>query len=111
MKPKFLSGVILLVFGLNINAQEFKNANPKDIALFPQQNDLRNTLNISGIWKFKKDADDIGEKEKWFSGLKESVPIAVPGSWNEQFEDIRDYMGLVWYEQNSYVPKTWKGQR
>ncbi len=108
---KLLLGCMAYYIAMNVNAQEFKVADVKDIALFPQQNDLRNTLNISGIWKFKKDADAVGEKEQWFNGLKESFPIAVPGSWNEQFEDIRDYMGLVWYEQNSYVPKTWKGQR
>jgi beta-glucuronidase len=36
---------------MNANAQEFNNANAKDNALFPQQNDLRNKLNISGIWQ------------------------------------------------------------
>ena len=108
---KLLLGYMVCFMAMNVNAQEFKVADVKDIALFPQQNDLRNTLNISGIWKFKKDSAGVGENEQWFNGLKESTPIAVPGSWNEQFEDIRDYMGLVWYEQNSYVPKTWKGQR
>ncbi len=111
---KFIIHFLLLFAVVNLQAQQpinFKAADVKDIALFPQQNDLRNALNISGIWQFKKDGDGKGEKEQWYNGLKQSVPIAVPGSWNEQFEDIRDYMGLVWYEQNSYVPKTWKGQK
>jgi beta-glucuronidase len=108
---KLLFGCMAYFMVMNVNAQEFKIADVKNIVLFPQQNDVRNTLNISGIWKFKKDSTGVGEKEQWFNGLKESVPIAVPGSWNEQFEDIRDYMGLVWYQQNSYVPKSWKGQK
>jgi beta-glucuronidase len=95
----------------NSNAQVFKIADTKDISLYPQQNDIRNALNLSGIWKFKKDAANVGEAQQWCNGLTESTPIAVPGSWNEQFEDMRDYMGLAWYEQNSYVPKSWKGQR
>jgi len=29
-------------------------------------------MNISGIWKFRKDADGSGESQKWFDGLRES---------------------------------------
>lgn len=99
------------MLSLSLAAQEWKMADVKNIGLFPQQNELRNAINISGIWKFKKDETNIGEKEQWFNGLSNSVSIAVPGSWNEQLEDIRDYMGHVWYEQNSYVPASWKGQK
>ena len=108
-KSRLACLVSLLV--LQLNAQEFKTSDPNDISLFPQQNDFRNALNISGIWKFKKDTAAVGEKEQWYNGLTNSQPIAVPGSWNEQLEDSRDYMGLVWYEQNSYVPVVWRSQR
>jgi len=97
---------VLLAF-----AQEFKLSDPKDIALYPQQNEYRNTLNLSGIWNFKKDSLNVGEKEQWFNGLKESRSIAVPGSWNEQFEDTRDYMDVAWYEKETYIPNSWKGER
>ena len=30
-----------------------------------QQNEVRNTLNLSGIWQFKKDSTDVREKENW----------------------------------------------
>lgn len=96
---------------LHLQAQKTAPANTQDIALFPQQNDLRNTMNLSGIWKFKKDSTGVGEAEQWYNGLKETVPMAVPGSWNEQYEDIRDYLGIAWYEQNTFVPKTWNGQK
>ncbi len=111
MKKILLLIFLFTVSHLNGYSQDFRVANESDIALFPQQNDIRNTLNISGIWNFKKDSSGVGEKNNWFNGLAESTPIAVPGSWNEQFEDIRDYMGLAWYEQNSYIPKSWKGQK
>lgn len=90
---------------------DFPKADPALIALYPQQNEYRNTLNISGIWKFKKDSLGIGENQQWYQGLTNSKSIAVPGSWNEQLEELRDYMGVVWYEQDTYVPQGWKGQK
>jgi beta-glucuronidase len=103
--------IILCMSVMLANAQEFKSADSKDIALYPQQNEYRNTLNLSGIWNFRIDSLNVGEKEQWFNGLKESRSIAVPGSWNEQFEDTRDYMDLAWYEKETYIPSSWKGQR
>lgn len=111
MKSRFTYSIIFMLLGMNIFAQQFKSADAKDIALFPQQNDSRNTLNLSGIWNFKKDSLGIGEKEQWFNGLKECRSIAVPGSWNEQFDDMRDYLDLAWYEKETYIPGGWKGQR
>ena len=92
-------------------AQSFSSADPSRIGLFPQQNDLRNTLNLSGIWQFRKDSLEVGESQSWQNGLKDTRSIAVPGSWNEQFTDSRDYLGMVWYEKETYVPSPWKGQR
>lgn len=56
--------------------------------LYPLQNDVRNKLDLSGIWDFKTDPDGVGEHEGWFNGLTGARPIAVPGSWNEQYEDL-----------------------
>ncbi len=78
--------------------------------LYPQQNDLRNTLDLSGFWDFRLDAGEVGEQEEWFNGLKASRIIAVPGSWNEQFQDTRDYLGVAWYARQFYAPKGWQGQ-
>ena len=50
----------------------------------------------------------IGEREHWFEGLTDYRSIAVPGSWNEQFSDMRDYLDWVWYETETYVPSSWK---
>ena len=95
MKSRFLfSFLVLITLTSGVSAQELKAANPKDIALFPQQNDIRNTLNLSGIWKFKKDSAGVGEKEKWYTGLNNYRSIAVPGSWNDQFDDMHSSKGL-----------------
>jgi beta-glucuronidase len=107
----FIKILLLQILFSNICiAQTFKTAEIKDIALFPQQNSTRNAVNLSGIWQFKLDSQDVGESRNWFNGLTETRSIAVPGSWNEQFEDIRDYMGAVWYESKAFVPKSWNGQ-
>lgn len=111
MKSTLFSSILLILFSISGYAQSFQTADPKSISLFPQQNDFRNTLNLSGIWKFKKDSLGLGEKEAWFDGLKDYRSIAVPGSWNEQFDDMRDYLNWAWYETETYVPESWKGQR
>ncbi|MCA9839832.1 MAG: beta-glucuronidase [Trueperaceae bacterium] len=79
--------------------------------LYPQQNDVRNVLELSGLWQFKLDPSDVGEAEAWFNGLQDSRLIAVPGSWNEQFEDTRDYLGVAWYALETFVPKSWQSER
>ena len=79
--------------------------------LYPIQNDFRNKLDISGIWDFQTDPDEIGAENGWFNGLPESRPMAVPGSWNEQYEDIFNYFGLSWYVKRTYIPQSWKGDR
>jgi beta-glucuronidase len=79
--------------------------------LYPQQNQVRNTLDLSGIWDFQTDPEELGAQQAWFNGLDQPRPIAVPGSWNEQHEDLFNYLGLAWYLKRSYVPSSWKGQR
>lgn len=79
--------------------------------LYPIQNDTRNKLDLSGMWDFLPDTEEIGEQNGWQNGLPEPRPIAVPGSWNEQYEDLFNYLGLSWYFKRTYVPASWKGQR
>ena len=79
--------------------------------LYPIQNEIRNKLDISGIWDFKTDPDRVGEAAGWTNGLTGSRPMAVPGSWNEQYEDLFGYLDLAWYVKRVYVPSGWKGQR
>ncbi len=79
--------------------------------LYPIQNGVRNKLDISGIWDFRIDPDHIGEAEGWANGLDEARPMAVPGSWNEQYDDLFGYLDLAWYVKKVYVPSGWKDQR
>ena len=33
--------------------------------LYPIQNDIRNVFDLSGIWDFRADPDEVGEREGW----------------------------------------------
>lgn len=79
--------------------------------LYPIQNQVRNRLDLSGIWQFKVDAQEVGEAEGWYNGLDASRPIAVPGSWNEQYSDLALYLGMAWYVRTVQIPPGWQGER
>lgn len=102
--------VALLLSGTPGWSQSFTQTDPTDIALYPMRNDFREVQDLSGIWNFKVDSLDQGEDRQWYQGLPDDGTldvIAVPGSWNEQKQGLRDYMGTVWYEKRVFVPKNW----
>ena len=35
----------------------------------------------------------------------------MPCSWNDLFDDARDYLGLAWYRTEAWVPQGWRGER
>ena len=79
--------------------------------LYPQSNPLRQALDISGIWDFCTDPDSEGEAAGWARGLPASRPIAVPASWNDQYLDLHDYLGLAWYQTGFDLPWGWEGRK
>jgi len=81
--------------------------------LYPQSNASRSQLQCEGFWKFKVDPQKVGEEEEWYRGFDSDVEIAVPGSWNEQFEEIglSNYIGAAWYCNTVFVPQDWHGRR
>jgi beta-glucuronidase len=79
--------------------------------LYPVQSGFRNRLDLSGIWDFQTDPGLAGRSAGWPLALPSPRPIAVPGSWNEQYEDLHGYLGLSWYLKRAWVPSSWKGQR
>jgi beta-glucuronidase len=79
--------------------------------LYPQQNAHRNLVDLSGLWQFQLDPGKEGETACWFEGLPMPRTIAVPCSWNDLFDDARDYLGLAWYRTTVWVPQGWRGQR
>lgn len=72
--------------------------------LYPQFNLHRQLHELSGFWDFRFDPDKVGEAEGWFNGFGGGVPIAVPASWNDQFAENRDYLGIAWYQTRFDLP-------
>lgn len=81
--------------------------------LYPQSNPYRSQLQSPGFWQFKIDPDKVGEKEGWHGGFESEIEIAVPGSWNDQLEEIglANYVGAAWYCSSIFVPREWAERR
>lgn len=79
--------------------------------LYPQRNQFRDVLDTSGLWRFQLDSQEEGEAQGWFGGLPAPRPIVVPCSWNDLFDDAKNYLGLAWYLNEVWVPSGWRDQR
>ncbi|MGD9616542.1 MAG: sugar-binding domain-containing protein [Alphaproteobacteria bacterium] len=79
--------------------------------LYPQQNQFRNVMDLSGLWEFQLDPREEGQARGWFSALPAPRPIPVPCSWNDLFDDARNYLDLAWYLHRVWLPAGWRGQR
>lgn len=79
--------------------------------LYPLQNQIRNLTDLSGLWQFQLDPKDEGERGGWFKALPSPRQIAVPCSWNDLFDDAKNYLGTAWYVNETWVPQGWRGQR
>jgi beta-glucuronidase len=87
-------------------------AGPISGAMRPQQNAHRQAIDLSGIWQFQLDPDDSGERRGWpADGLPSPRAIPVPCSWNDLFDDVKEYLGPAWYVLDTWVPAAWNGQR
>lgn len=78
------------------------------------ENQIREKKSLDGIWHFKLDPKALGTKEKWYAkDLEDYVEMAVPASFNDQLasEEIRDFVGDVWYQTYFQVPKGFKDER
>lgn len=80
-------------------------------SLYPCSNASRQVLNLSGFWDFRFDPGDAGLDAGWGAGFAPQRPIAVPASWNEQFEEALDYLGPAWYQTRFILPWGWSGKR
>ena len=70
----------------------------------PRSNRHRQACDLSGFWDFRFDPEDAGLQNGWQSGFPGGRPIAVPASWNDQFEDGRDFLGPAWYRTDFDLP-------
>ena len=76
--------------------------------LYPAQNRVREVKCLDGIWNFKVDKENCGIEEKWYEHrLRDTIPMAVPASYNDLLTEDRDHVGYVWYETFFTVPGSW----
>jgi beta-glucuronidase len=79
--------------------------------LYPQDNRFRETKELSGFWDFRLDPAERGVEQGWHDGFAPQRHIAVPCSWNEQFQDLKNYFGRAWYQARFHLPRGWQGRR
>ncbi|HET6798634.1 MAG TPA: glycoside hydrolase family 2 TIM barrel-domain containing protein [Gemmatimonadales bacterium] len=58
----------------------------------------RQKLDLDGEWQFFPDPKQTLSPENLPDD--ESRPIRVPGPWQAQFDDLRDYSGVAWYRRS-----------
>lgn len=75
--------------------------------LYPQSNLFRQAIDLSGLWDFCTDPVRSGESFGKPTGFPGERTIAVPASWNDQFTDLRDYLGQAWYQTRFSLPWGW----
>jgi len=82
--------------------------------LRPQDTATRERRPLTGLWRFRPDADGAGRSGRWFAGsLAEARDMPVPASYNDIVpgRELHDHVGDVWYQTTARVPRGWAGQR
>lgn len=74
--------------------------------LYPQSNTERSAIRLDGIWNFQAEPPGT-DTTNWPGGLPKPVTLAVPGSWNEQRQELFKFFGCGWYELECIVPAEW----
>ena len=75
--------------------------------LYPHCNPFRQVVDLSGFWDLRFDPEGQGDQSGWAEGFAGGRPVAVPASWNDQFEDGRDYLGPTWCQTRFDLPWGW----
>ncbi len=79
--------------------------------LYPHRNPFRQIIDLSGFWDLRFDPEGQGDQSGWAGGFAGGRPVAVPASWNDQFEDGRDFLGPAWYQTHFDLPWGWDAAR
>lgn len=80
--------------------------------LFPYQTKARTVIDLSGIWSFRTAGEEFDIA--WTQApLENALTMAVPGSYNDQKDDLalRDHYGWVMYQRVVAIPQVLLTQR
>ncbi|XP_030751685.1 beta-glucuronidase-like isoform X2 [Sitophilus oryzae] len=85
--------------------------------LYPRESETRQIQSLDGLWNFvvmNNSNPVLGFKQHWHKKSLRELDLdvqlmPVPSSYNDITTDwqIRDHVGLVWYERTFFVPKFW----
>ncbi|MBT1176370.1 beta-glucuronidase [Bifidobacterium callimiconis] len=75
--------------------------------LYPQTNDARMVFSLDGVWNFRTVGETDYPSEWTTEALPEPIPMAVPGSYNDQNDmtDLYDVYGWVVYQRTFSLPE------
>lgn len=78
-----------------------------------KQNASRLAFQLDGIWEFRLDDKTLDTGSTMPGILKDTDPIAVPASYNDQKDtaEYRDHYGWAFYQRRLQLPAAVKGQR
>lgn len=74
--------------------------------LYPQSNDSRIVFSLDGVWNFRTAGEDSYPAQWTDAPLPEPLPMAVPGSYNDQNDELnlRAHYGWAVYQRSFTVP-------
>ncbi len=68
--------------------------------------------NLNGLWDFRFDPGNVGEKEKWFETTGSfNKKILVPFPWGSKLSGVANEADIAWYGRQVEVPAAWDGKR
>lgn len=82
--------------------------------LRPQDNGIRESKSLDGMWEFAPDPAGRGRDDEWWStGFRDARMCPVPASYNDLFvdDDLHDLVGDAWYRRTVFVPAGWTDRR
>ncbi|MBS3649335.1 beta-glucuronidase [Pseudaminobacter sp. 19-2017] len=106
-----MAGTSVAAQGRSDSPQPRNSTSPGQGLLYPQRNETRDLIDLSGLWQFQMDPQGEGEAQRWFRKLPAPRMIPVPCSWNDLFDDAHTYLGLAWYRTEVWLPSGWRGRR
>ncbi|MGH7575527.1 MAG: hypothetical protein ACREM1_10455, partial [Longimicrobiales bacterium] len=67
---------------------------------------------LNGEWQFREDPEDAGERQGWHKpGTVRRRVGKVPLPWQLAFPELRNYLGVAWYEREFDVPQDARKRR
>jgi len=81
------------------------------------------TLPLTGTWKFRLDAEDVGAAEEWFARQFDDT-VQLPGTTDENHKGVKKdehcidrlsrvwyWKGPAWYQRCETIPDAWRSKR